>query len=560
MKAPASSQPPLQGHQVFWHMDVAHLHSDGRKRIDTRITLWRPIDGGRDWVIEKRLHELDGSTLARLSVANEKQMIGYLMERGLPCAAQLDARASGRWLGMDDPYAVYTRYAGASVEELFRHPLCRFEHAQLLAAMLEAAARYARAGVMLYDFSVRNAGVPLSRITEGKLLFDDLALFDHSHSVHSGGAGERPFPFIGIPSAACPELAALLRQDQRRSLREQVPDCPVDSLEALGALPAPQRQHWMQRLKSPAAGGALDRGELNIEAALQSLLGWNLLELLRSHPALPSQRLHESAVSFLRQARPLLERMNAADPAERFASLHEAAAAWRALGGLRPTQLSDVKLVPPSGGPIDGASQPQTAPPERETLPPDAPTLAGDRGTGSTPPAWSHWRASGGRGDGASPGAAPGTVARAKSRLDSLHAGWQRQSRGHRAAIFLGCTVLLAIPGLGGWVHAPTARSLAWQQERVQLAQLARNLTQAVQRDERGQALRQLLRIAADGAAPASQQAKRLLQSEWKQLSRLLSTDLLGRPLQGAAVRQKALAEVQLWADHGHPEAQALVR
>jgi hypothetical protein len=530
----------VNGHLPVWHMDVAHQHSGGKKRVDTRITLWRPINGSTDWVIEKRLDDLGGSTLAALAVRNEKQTIRTLMDRGLPCAPLVEWQP-----GNEEVLAVFTRYAGASVEEAMRHSLPPFDYAALTAATLEAADQYARANVLVYDFSARNAAVALTGIVEGHLLPDQVVMLDHAHTVCAGGAEHRPFPYIGIQPAACPELAALLLQDVRRPIRQQVPDCPVDTLDELRALPPEQRSFWMSRLKSPAAGGALDRGELNIAAILQSLFAYSLLELLRrhqdsNHPPLPSQRLHPNAVAFLLANQQVLQRMNHPDPQQRFASLGEAAAAWRAGAGTRPANRTALKLVPPSGGPIEGASQPETAPPDLETA-------------SVEPTAWSRWTAATPTPDSVR------TEARSKLSWSALSANWRAQSDLRRAAALLACTVLLAVPAATGWVRLPTPQSLAAMQSRTELDALARAL--AGPAGQRSLALQQLTRFASEGTDPAARQrAAQILKAEWRRLAGLLASDLWGQPLQPTEVRERALAEVQRLAALGVPEAKALVR
>lgn len=385
--------PPVQE----WSFDVSHHHARLGPVIDTYITLWRidsPSGGKSRWVIEKRLRELGGSTLAALAVVDERKAVQELTRLELPCARLADWK---REPGGVDPYAVYTEYAGPSLEEVLRHPLPQADYRLLVAAVLEAVARYACARVLPVDFKIDNVGCALTNDLQGHLDLAQVRLFDHRHTMFGGQARLRPWPFIGLPEGSPPEVVVLLREDTRRDLREQAPGCPVRTLELLRQLPLEQQTSWMSQLKSPALGGALDDGSLDLHRALQCMLAHSLLALLRRHETpsaqvLPSRRLHPEALAFLQALRPVLLRMNAARACERFDTLELAAAAVR--NGLAPQRLSSgiLRLRRPGSAAMEGASQPLTELAEDlSTDPPAVPNVS------DMPAAWARWPLSGRR-------------------------------------------------------------------------------------------------------------------------------------------------------------------
>ncbi len=412
-----------------WQFDVSHRHARLGLVIDTHITLWRcdePKTGGPRWVIEKRLRELSGSTLAALAVADERKAVQELTRLGLPCARLADWRGEPGGL---DPYALYTEYVGPSLEEVMRHPLPEADYRLLLAAVLEAAAKYADARVLPVDFKIDNVGCALSGGLQGQLDLQSVRLFDHRHTVVGGEARLKPWPFIGLPEGSPPEVMDLLLADTRRDLSEQAQGCPARTLDQLRLLPVEQQTLWMAQLKSPALGGALDDGSLDLHRALQCMLAHSLLAQLRRHETqgaklLPSRRLHPDAVAFLQALRPVLMRMNAARVAERFETLLVAAEAVRQGLSASPLSSGIVRLKPPSALVMEGASQPFTEPPS---------TQFSTEEVSVTPSTWAHWTLAAGR-------------------SHELVAGLSQRTRW--SAVL--AAAMLTIPLLTGWVNIET--------------------------------------------------------------------------------------------------------
>ena len=508
--------PPVQE----WSFDVSHRHARLGVVIDTYITLWR-----RDhlsavkprWVIEKRLRELGGSTLAALAVADERNAVQVLARLELPCAKLVEWQGE---LGGCDPYALYTEYVGPSLEEVLRHPLPESDYKLLLAAVLEAAARYADARVLPVDFKIDNVGCGLTDGLQGHLDLRQVRLFDHRHTVVGGKARSRPWPFIGLPEGSPPEVVLLLQEDTRRDLREQAPGCPVRSFEQLRRLSVEHQTFWMTQLKSPALGGALDDGSLNLHGALQCMLANSLLALLRRHETpgaqvLPSRRLHPDALAFVQALRPVLLKMNSARAAERFDTLMLAAAAVRA--GVAPQHTSSgiLRLRHPGSTAMEGASQPFTEPAAGFST--DVPALPG------TPSTWARWTQAG-RNHGLA------TAALRRTRWSAALAG-----------------ALLTAPLLMGWVRTDgQARIPRLLLEAPQLPG-AQNLAPV----EEATLQRWMEGFRQTRDPGLREQADELLERYCNRLARRLAADLTGRPLYPPEVRAAALRERQRMAGQG---------
>lgn len=507
---------------LAWRFPVQHRYAAGNWRVDTEICVFKPKLGvgkasNRPWVVTKKMMELDGSTLAALAISQEKTVLRRLTALGLPCAQLVDD-----WAGFADPYTIATEFAGISGEEVFKHALPDADYAATIAALLLATQRFAVVGVLAVDHSVRNVCIVLSEGSQGQLCFEQASLIDHRHSVISDGkAAHEPFPPIGLPPGASPELEALLWADIRRAMPA---GCPVGRYAELASLPSAERCRWQALLTSPALGGALDRGELRIDLCMQSLLAHSLLDLMQRGTGadrLPSQRLHPQAAAYLARQRGFLTRMNNPDPQQRYPSLAAAAAAW--LGGQPLPNRSQGQLT------MRAAAEPMFG--------------------GSLPEAWS---------------SAPATPTFGPTRNVSARAQawWQGAPLLHRGVLLLGAGIVAMGVLVAGLVQDATAESLLKNQQLAQIKALNQMLliSQYTASADTPAALQQLmaLRTAATDTE-VQHKIDRLLAARWRLVAEQLLEDATGTPVHSAQQRARAWAAMAHWSALGWAPAQALL-
>ncbi|MEQ1805152.1 MAG: hypothetical protein ABL900_07210 [Burkholderiaceae bacterium] len=530
--------PGFTGNQRYtrkWQFPVRHEHFNGTRqmRVDTVLTLWE-AKGGSDTatlphVMEKRLIDLP-DVLATLAVAEERANIRRLTAMKMPCARLVQGVAG---FDNDDPLAIYTEYVGPSLDEVFRHALTDDEFANVCAAYFEGLAAYAEKGVFLIDISPRNACVALSHGLRGRIEFPRIKFIDHRHTRFAGNASQHPWPDLGLKEGSLPEGDRLLAADVAADLSDLVPGCPVSRWADLRHLPQQERSHWAARLKSPALGGALDSGALNIDAASQSLAAFGLKELLL--PTLSrSRQPHPTARRFLESRIAILDRMNASSPEQRFPSLRAAAHAWLSGGGSMITSTTEIELRTPNA-PIDGASQPHPA------------DRSGARDSVGADQAASARRSSGAQ--------------HATHAPDGLKptAVWAHLWRGGRSQTTAGA--ILALLALAWILLASTARHptpglLMESRQLEHLARLERELSTARQGDHVRTTVSNIIQIQQTTQSSAvRRQAEHVLEVRWGALMRKLSVPLIDAQRMQGSQQARALSMVHAWAHAGFSKA-----
>lgn len=548
--APPQGEDPVSPdgqYQKVWHFDVRHKqqNSDPQKtaaqEIDTRITLWKSKNpSGNTWVVEKRLFEMPGN-LAALTVHEEKHIIKTLMEMGLPCAELAPWRDT---LGGNDPYALFTRYVGPSPEELFRHRLVDDEYAATMAAHINALVPYRDARVLLTDAGARQYGIALSETRMGQILFKQCKPLDHAHDVIAEGAANRRWPYLGLKMEAAPELVALLEKDTHLSMSTPIPGCPATSWAAMKQLPPNERTHWMLQLKSPNLGGALENGELNIDAALQSLLAFSWKELLVSN-LVPSRRLHPNAVAFLEKRRRLLDKMNHPDPLQRYESLEAAAAAWLDGKDMPETSTTRIVLLTPGTEPVEGASMPDTLLPHsggfdgffkwEEAGSPDQGQDFDGNGQGWGPQSWPDNR-----------------LSEATATASVIWSSTPRLRLLTYTVVTCAALVWLLATGL---VREPTPQLLRQADELEQLDRIELMLKRPGAPEQK-QAVKSLMQLQASAASESvRQRAKEVLDEQWAAVINQVPLAIDGRHIRSLDQRKKTLDTVRAWATIGYPKA-----
>lgn len=522
MSTASGTMPPRLVH--LWTLNIRHLHGRQGLVVDTHVSLHRTEDPTGRLLICKTLDEIPGHLPPpALMVSEERAAIARLQSKGLPCVALVGEDATGP----QGPYALWTEYAGPSVQEVFRHALPQADYGHLLHAVMRTYAAFAAAGELPLDSVQRNVLVQLSHQTEGHLLFDAVRSVDHAHTVGAGRAAGSRSPFIKMEDGSAPEIADLLRKDRERPLAQQAPGCPFDSLADLRLRSAAEQAFWLERMDSPFLGGALDRGALDLGRAIQSIFATGLLSALRRQQMaggadlLPSERWTSEAMGYLDSMLPVLQRMASSRPQDRFPSLEDAGLALAAGLPLPRQSTGRIQLIPPQGETVLGGSQPETEAPDDFGPLEDLLTTTE---------------------------AATGMVRPQDSSRTQPDRWWTtaRRANNRQANPWLGAlaaTVGLALLLWASWVPDPTPTSVAQARQLHELSNLQRRWRQ--QGD--WQALRVLVRLARTGGDTSAIQpvARRFVDSAWAELQLKLSVAARSRH---AANHHRLVAEIERWA------------
>ncbi len=522
MSAASRPLPPRLVH--LWTLNIRHLHGRQGLVVDTHVSLHRSDEPASRLLICKTLDEIPGHLPPpALMVSEERAAITRLQSKGLPCVALVGEDVTGP----QGPYALWTEYAGPSVQEVFRHALPQADYGHLLHAVMRTYAAFAAAGELPLDAVQRNVLVQLSHQNEGHLMFDAVRSVDHAHTIGAGHAAGSRSPFIKMEDGSAPEIADLLRKDRERPLPQQAPGCPFASLADLRLRSAAEQAFWLERMDSPFLGGALDRGELDLGRAIQSVFATGLLSALRRQrmaggaDLLPSERWTTEALGYLDSMLPVLQRMASSRPQDRFPSLQDAGLALAAGLPLPRQSTGRIQLIPPQGETVLGGSQPETeAPDDFDPLDDllattdEAAGMAGPQGSSRTQLGrwWATPRPAGNR--------------RANPWLGAL-------------AAIVGVALLL----WASWVPDPTPTLVAQARQFHELSNLQRRWRQ--QKD--WQALRVLVQLARTGGETSAVQpvARRFVDSAWAGLQLKLSVAARNPH---AANRHRLVAEIERWA------------
>jgi hypothetical protein len=345
--------------KAIWRMPIRRVFADKTMRIDTICTLFSSSDAPPEYYIEKQLLDVPGATPS-YAVGQEKMKIRQIMSLGLPCA-ELFSRDVTAVKKEEESRILRTWYAGPSLEQLLTQDLRFDEYSSLIHAYLVVLSQYAKSGVFPIDTAPRNVCFERTQITAGAVNIKTCKLIDHRHTILKGSAAASPWPFLRLEKSSAPEVAALLADDQRIPIKQIAPNRPVTFWWDLASLPAEEQSQLLENINSPFLGGAVDTGALNIDAALQSIAAFEICKL-RTGAA--SRRPHPSAQKFLKSFTHVLTKMNSEHPNQRYKNIDEAAQMWLANCQPLSKTLTQIYLKSPGNEPVEGASQPETQPPE----------------------------------------------------------------------------------------------------------------------------------------------------------------------------------------------------
>lgn len=264
---------------------------------------------------------------------HERQMFTRLAELKAPVPALMT---------LGGPDWLVTRFAGISLARAAhpgglqqQRPLGATEQLAAWIHTLRALHPLADQGVLVIDLYDANIVLPLTEGTHGQLRLHQPVLIDHAHTLAAGIDMRRPVWLNREMARIAPELRDALAHDQGALLAQ---------LEAAGAarpryshLPGEQdelgRQVWAAYDANQRLQQQLDSAAIEPHRAMQYAAGVEVHRLVQRHA------LQEQAALM-----GVLQRMKAADPAARFASLQHAAEALAQAVGRVP-RVSERRLA-----------------------------------------------------------------------------------------------------------------------------------------------------------------------------------------------------------------------
>lgn len=284
-------------------------------RPDTRFGWFRDCEGL--WFVKA----MDAAWAVHSSdfLHHERHMLEVLQRSGLPVPRPRKVIRSD-WL--------VTPFAGLSLERLRHEPtsspraLSTSERLSVWVHVLQQLNALAHQGILVVDLWAGNVLIPLTSGLHGQLRLHCPVLIDHAHTLQAGMAIHRPLWIDAAMTRLAPELRPTLRVDQMRMqehfLRKGLP--LPNSLQSAEARSDAVRSAWAAYKVPQSLQSLLDAGLIDVDRAMQWAVGCAL-------------RREDSPSGLLPCVAGVSDRLCAVDPAERFASLADAAAGLaRAIG------------------------------------------------------------------------------------------------------------------------------------------------------------------------------------------------------------------------------------
>jgi hypothetical protein len=308
---------PAATHTMLPDASQPHWFGQSHRLIggqpDTRYG-W--LDTPQGACIVKELNR-DLAAYADTLLGHERFMLERMAERGAPVC---------EWLPHSRPDWLVTRFAGLSLRRLAQSvrlkdgsqgpALSPLEHLSVWVHLLRRIEPMAAQGILMVDLHEGNVTLPLLEQggLAGQLALQRPCLIDHAHSLVSEASLQRPLLIDPGSAYIAPELRTALDADLR-DLEAHF------ALHGYSRLPQQSDSYspalWAQYNHAPQVLGLVQSGRVCAARAMQFSAGQAL-----------SRRLAQGIEAGARpQLRQVVQRMQAAEPAQRYGSLAEAAQA-----------------------------------------------------------------------------------------------------------------------------------------------------------------------------------------------------------------------------------------